>query len=46
MALARAGALAPAFRISRATGFTWPMELLLVALTLAILFFLVYPTAW
>jgi ABC-type glycerol-3-phosphate transport system permease component len=38
--------MAPAFRISRATGFTWPMELALVALTLLILFVLVYPTAW
>jgi ABC-type glycerol-3-phosphate transport system permease component len=45
MAVARAG-LAPAFRISTATGFSLPMELALVGLTLVVLFVLVYPTAW
>lgn len=46
MAVARAGGLAPAFRISTATGFSLPMELALVGLTLVVLFVLVYPTAW
>jgi ABC-type glycerol-3-phosphate transport system permease component len=46
MALARAGGLAPAFRISTATGFSLPAELALVGLTLVVLFVLVYPTAW
>jgi ABC-type glycerol-3-phosphate transport system permease component len=46
MAVARSGGLAPAFRISAATGFSLPMELALVGLTLLILFVLVYPTAW
>jgi ABC-type glycerol-3-phosphate transport system permease component len=46
MAMARAGALSPAFRISTATGFTLPMELALVGLTVLVLFLLVYPTAW
>jgi ABC-type glycerol-3-phosphate transport system permease component len=46
MALARAPRLAPAFRISTYTGFSLPMELLLVGATLLILFVLVYPTAW
>jgi ABC-type glycerol-3-phosphate transport system permease component len=45
MAVARAG-LAPAFRISTATGFSLPAELALVGLTLVVLFVLVYPTAW
>jgi ABC-type glycerol-3-phosphate transport system permease component len=45
MAVARAS-LAPAFRISTATGFSLPMELALVGLTLVVLFVLVYPTAW
>jgi ABC-type glycerol-3-phosphate transport system permease component len=35
-----------AFRISHATGFSLPCELLLVALTLLALFVMVYPTAW
>lgn len=46
MALARAPRLAPAFRISTHTGFSLPMELLLVGATLLILLVLVYPTAW
>ena len=45
MALARGG-LAPAFRVSAATGFSLPMEIALVGLTLVVLFVLVYPTAW
>jgi hypothetical protein len=40
MAVARAG-MAPAFRISTATGFSLPMELALVGLTLVVLFELV-----
>ncbi len=46
--MARAAALPPtvAFRISTRTGFSLPAELALVALTLLVLFFLVYPTAW
>ena len=35
-----------AFRISHATGFSLPGELLLVTLTLLVLFVMVYPTAW
>ena len=43
-----AGALraTPAFRISRRTGFSLPGELALVAVTLVVLFVMVYPTAW
>jgi len=46
--MARAAALPPpaAFRISMRTGFSLPAELALVVLTLLVLFFLVYPTAW
>jgi ABC-type glycerol-3-phosphate transport system permease component len=43
---ARVAGAAPAFRISTATGFSLPMELALVGLTLVVLFVLVYPTAW
>jgi ABC-type glycerol-3-phosphate transport system permease component len=43
---ARIAGAAPAFRISTATGFSLPMELALVGLTLVVLFVLVYPTAW
>jgi ABC-type glycerol-3-phosphate transport system permease component len=35
-----------AFRISHATGFSLPGELLLVTLTLLVLLVMVYPTAW
>jgi ABC-type glycerol-3-phosphate transport system permease component len=35
-----------AFRISQRTGFSLPTEIALVILTLLVLFFLVYPTAW
>lgn len=41
-----AAALPPAFRISVRTGFSLPGELAIVALTLLLLFFFVYPTAW
>ena len=46
MARAAALPLPAAFRISMRTGFSLPAELALVALTLLVLFFLVYPTAW
>jgi ABC-type glycerol-3-phosphate transport system permease component len=46
MALSEALRRPAAFRISHATGFSLPGELLLVALTLLVLFVMVYPTAW
>jgi ABC-type glycerol-3-phosphate transport system permease component len=46
MALSPALRGAAAFRISHATGFSLPAELLLVGLTLVILFVMVYPTVW
>jgi len=46
MALARPSPLAPAFRVSMQTGMSLPMELVMVGLTLLVLLFLVYPTAW
>ena len=46
--MARAVALpsSAAFRLSARTGFSLPAELALVLLTLVVLLFLVYPTAW
>jgi ABC-type glycerol-3-phosphate transport system permease component len=46
MALSGALRSTAAFRISHATGFSLPAELLLVALTLLLLFVMVYPTLW
>lgn len=46
MRAAAPGGLQPAFRVSTRTGFSLPMELLLVLLTLLVLAFLVYPTLW
>ena len=46
MALSQALRRPAAFRISHPTGFSLPGELLLVALTLLVLFVMVYPTAW
>jgi ABC-type glycerol-3-phosphate transport system permease component len=46
MASVAAARFEPAFRISMRTGMSLPMELLLVAVTLLVLFLLVYPTAW
>jgi ABC-type glycerol-3-phosphate transport system permease component len=46
MALSAALRERPAFRISTRTGFSLPGELALVALTLVVLFVMVYPTAW
>ncbi|MGH6886653.1 MAG: hypothetical protein ACREGK_11345, partial [Geminicoccales bacterium] len=46
MALSPARRSAVAFRLSHATGFSRPAELLLVALTLLVLFVMVYPTVW
>ena len=38
--------LQPAFRLSQATGFTLKGEIALVLLTIVVMIFLVYPTAW
>ena len=46
MALSPALRNAAAFRISHSTGFSLVGELLLVALTLLVLFVMVYPTVW
>jgi ABC-type glycerol-3-phosphate transport system permease component len=46
MALSPALRGAAAFRISHATGFSLPAELLLLALTFLVLFVMVYPTVW
>ena len=41
-----AAPLQPAFRLSEATGFTLKGEIALVILTILVMIFLVYPTAW
>ena len=46
MATSAAPALQPAFRLSQATGFTLKGEIALVILTILVMIFLVYPTAW
>jgi ABC-type glycerol-3-phosphate transport system permease component len=46
MALSQAVGRPAALRVAHATGFSLPAELLLVALTLLVLFVMVYPTVW